>query len=314
MVEQFIKYYEMAHATQQYKFEKTIDYDEFIHRVPDPLIRNVPIYDVVQRRYAAFSSFPEALRYGERDPKGNGKFFTSASVGRSEDFKYLLYLFRLCGSGINYIPRDAASAPWGTHGFGNFWLVDAIRKGYYRYDGWINQLPEKKFCDVKGYMLPLIKGGIYDYINDGVAKGLVDHIWERITYPEVEKYEIYEVVEIGNKYLKDNGYNKQNFVLCAFAMDIAEYFPNLVSRTSRVLVGSNAKKCLKQIFPAVKGMGTNLDVTNKHLDLLCNMTGNISEKYDMEDVACDFIRYINNYQSPAHIAANNGIIYENNVK
>jgi len=33
----------------------------------------------------------------------------------------------------------------------------------------------------------------------------------------------------------------------------------------------------------------------------------------MEDVACDFIRYIENFQSKHHIEKNNGIKYYNNV-
>ena len=44
-------------------------------------------------------------------------------------------------------------------------------------------------------------------------------------------------------------YTRQNFVLTAFAMDLAEYFPNLVDPNSRVLVGSNAKKCFTPNFP-----------------------------------------------------------------
>ena len=170
ILDQFKFYYNQAMYTQQYKFEKKITKKEYDELVTDELVRNIPIYDVVNRRYAAFSSLPEAIKYREKDPKGNGKYFTQASVAANGDFKYLLYLFRLCGSGINYIPNVGNVAPWGTHGFGNFWIVDAIRAGYYRYPSWIAQLPEKKFCDVKGYMLPMISGGMYNFIKDGVAK------------------------------------------------------------------------------------------------------------------------------------------------
>lgn len=51
------------------------------------------------------------------------------------------------------------------------------------------------------------------------------------------------------------------------------------------------ENALKQIFPNAKGIGSNLDMTNDCLDYLCELTGNYSKKYDMEDVACDFIRY-----------------------
>ena len=88
-------------------------------------------------------------------------------------------------------------------------------------------------------------------------------------------------------------------------MDMAEYFPYLVCRKSDVYVGSNAKKCLKMIMPGVKH--------DTALRELCKMTGFNSMPYDMEDVACDFIRYIENFQSKEHIEMNNGIIYKNNI-
>ena len=72
--------------------------------VNDDLIWNVPIYDVVNRRYAAFSSLLEAINEKEKDPKGNGVLFKNSHLS-DFDFTALCYLFRLCGSGINYIPK-----------------------------------------------------------------------------------------------------------------------------------------------------------------------------------------------------------------
>jgi hypothetical protein len=116
---------------------------------------------------------------------------------------------------------------------------------------------------------------------------------------------IKDVVDYGNDWLINKGYKRQNFVLTAFSMDMAEYYPNLVNRDSDVYVGSNAKKCLKMILPNKK--------TNDALRYLCDITGGYSKPYDMEDVACDFIRYIENFQSKHHIEKNNGIKYYNNV-
>jgi len=53
--------------------------------------------------------------------------------------------------------------------------------------------------------------------------------------------------------------------------------------------------------------------TDKALKYLCDITGSNSKPYDMEDVACDFIRYIENFQSAEHIEFNNGVKYYNNV-
>ena len=305
MLTKFKFYYHQARHRQSYFHEKSITYREYDQFVIDDLVKNVPIYDVVNRRYAAFSSLPEAIRYKSKDPKGNGKFYEAASISK-DDFVRLCYLFRLCGSGINYKPKQEDD-PKSSHGFGNFWIDKLIRRGYYRYDNWMDNLPDNKFCDSKGYLLPMIKGGLRPFILEKASR-LVEHIWFHVGHT---KLEIHEIVNIGNDWLLSHGYKRQNFVLCAFAMDLAEYFPSYVDQDSRVLIGSNAKKCLKRLFPAVKGIGINLDITNELLDLLCEQTGNFSKKYDMEDVACDFIRYIDNYQSKDHIIMNNGIIYKN---
>lgn len=312
MLEQFREYYRQAKLMQEFKFQGGPDPKGQV----DDLVYNVPIYDVVNRRFAAFSSFTEAIWYKEKDPKGNGKYWNSNTVPRDENFASLCYLFRLCGSGINYIPNTEGGAPHGTHGFGNFWVVESISGGRYRRDSWLDDCPNNKFADVKGYMLPMLpkdRGGLRGFIVDGFAYQLVGHVWNFIQASRTlgKRAEIFEVVEAGNAWLTKNGYMRQNFVLCAFAMDLAEYFPDLVDPNSRVLVGSNARKCLKLIFPTRRGIGTNLDNTNEALEELCEITGGYSKKYDMEDVACDFIRYINNYQSPDHIKANNGIEYVN---
>lgn len=301
MLEQFKDYYKKARMNQERLYEGKSWTKEDIN---DDLIWNVPIYDVVNRRYAAFSSLPEALWKGDDDPKNNGKYFKDKSIDK-KDFAFLCYLFRLCGSGINYKPKKSES-PFGTHGFGNFYLVDLIRKGFIKSEDWINVdlIPQKGFCDVKGYLLPMIKQGLRWFIVNE-SKPLFEYLWEIVNNSNSQKMNIKQLVDEGNRYLVLNGYKRQNFVLTAFAMDLAEYFPNKVNQDSDVYVGSNAKKCLKLILPKMKN--------DAALSYLCEITGNKSKPYDMEDVACDFIRYIENFQSEEHIQLNNGIKYYNNV-
>ena len=277
-LDNFLQYYQKAKKMQELKFEN-IQWNE--SDVDDDLVWNIPIYDVVNRKYAAFSSLLEAIKKQENDPKGNGKYFIKSKEIKNIDFITLCYLFRLCGSGINYVPKK--DLPFNTHGFGNFWIVDLLKDGITDSYIWINNLPDNKFCDVKGYLLPMIKGGLNNFIkNESID--LVNNIYNYIIK---EKVGIKDVVDYGNSYLLKKGYKRQNFVLTAFAMDLAEYFPDIVDRDSDVYVGSNAKKCLKLILPNLKE--------------------------DMEDVACDFIRYLDNFQSEDHIKLNNGIKYRNNV-
>jgi len=299
MLEQFKDYYNKAHKMQQLKFQG-FNWKE--QDVNDDLVWIIPIYDVVNRRFAAFSSLLEAIKAKE-DPKNNSIYFNiSRNKIKDIDFIKMCYLFRLCGSGINYIPKRDCDSPFGTHGFGNFWIVNELKQGLVDSDNWINIMPEKKFCDVKGYLLPMIKGGLYNFIQNE-SKELMINLINYIKKPGIKG--IKDVVDYGNNLLINKGYKRQNFVLTAFSMDMAEYYPSLVDRDSDVYVGSNARKCLKMILPNKK--------TNDALRYLCDITGGHSKPYDMEDVACDFIRYIENFQSKHHIEKNNGIKYYNNV-
>lgn len=296
MIDKFLNYFEKAKKMQELKFEGGSWTEQDIN---DDLVWNIPIYDVVNRKYAAFSSLLEAIVKKDKDPKGNGIYFQDLEIA-DDDFINLCYFFRLCGSGINYIPKT--DQPWNTHGFGNFWIVDLLRDFTNDTQSWLELIPNDKFCDVKGYLLPMIKGGLRNYIvNDSMY--LLDHIKNKIYSSSFNS--IKEVVDTGNDYLVSKGFKRQNFVLTAFAMDLAEYYPHLVDRNSDVYVGTNAKKCLDQILPKMN--------KDKALRYLCDITGNYNKPYDMEDVACDFIRYMENFQSPDHIKMNNGVIYKNNV-
>lgn len=298
MINQFLDYYKKAKMMQERKFE---GFNWSKEQVDDDLVWHVPIYDVVNRRFAAFSSLLEAIKLKNLDPKGNGEYFKNDMT--LNDFIIICYLFRLCGSGINYIPREDGEPPFGTHGFGNFWVIEELNKGFYKHKDWLLKIPDKGFCDVKGYMLPMIPGGIRNFIlNESIE--LIMYLKEVIFLSD-NKINIKKIVDKGNNWLLSKGYKRQNFVLTAFAMDMAEYLPNLVDQDSDVYVGSNARKCLKLILPKMK--------TDDALRYLCDLTEGKSKPYDMEDVACDFIRYIDNFQTKEHINFNNGIKYYNNV-
>ena len=102
MLDQFIDYYGKAKMMQELKFQGK---HWTAQDVNDDLVWNIPIYDVVNRRYAAFSSLLEALHLRDNDPKGNGEYFNSSLLLDETNFIKLCYLFRLCGSGINYKPK-----------------------------------------------------------------------------------------------------------------------------------------------------------------------------------------------------------------
>ena len=74
MLDQFKDYYNKAHKMQQLKFQG-FNWKE--QDVDDDLVWKIPIYDVVNRRFAAFSSLLEAIKAKE-DPKNNSVYFRSS--------------------------------------------------------------------------------------------------------------------------------------------------------------------------------------------------------------------------------------------
>ena len=314
-------YHIKSKIVQQYHYEKNpkrLTEQEFKDLVDDDLVLNVPIYDVLHRRYAAFSSLLEALWYGEKDPKNNGVWFTNFERFHLGQYEWILlfYLFRLCGSGINYKPKNSIfQDPRGTHGFGNFWIIDEINLGRYSSEQWMTSLSmmDKPFTNNKGYLLPQFS---FKYRKSGHLKHYI-LCYSQMLVRDLLAYlkrnpgvSIYEVTDYGNDWLNQNGFKKQNFVLTAFAMDIAEYYPNLVNPNSKVYAGTNATKCIKQLFKKAVPM-KEFDFINEALEFLAYRYD--AFKYDVEDSrACDPIRYFQEYQSKDHIAKNNGVVYKNN--
>ena len=281
--------------------------------VNDDLIYHVPIYDTCQRRFAAFCSFTEAIWHKEQDPRSMGKHFVGHTIPTEFDWFMMWYLFRLCGSGINYVPRyskENLSDILGTHGYGNFWIIDSILKGRYTWPEWREDLKNRirPFTDNRGYLLPQFtfegeRSGnhLRRFILDH-SEGLVRHIFDKVTK---EKMEIYQVTDWGNKWLNEQEFKKQNFVLTAFAADISEYMPQYVDPKGWVYCGTNAVKCINAIFPKVSKKIKEFEYLNEVLQFLSNRYS--LNPIDCEDArACDVVRYFQEYQSEDHIIKNDG--------
>lgn len=289
--------------------------EELEINVNDDLIFNVPIYDMLDRKYASFCSLLEALERKEKDPKGNGIFFLNAPKITEMDLRDalgLFYLFRLCGSGINYTPK--IDKPFGTHGFGNFWVVDSIANQRFKLDEWLEDLRhvDGPFTDSKGYLLPMIS---YKDIKSGHLKrfileeidGILNHMEKFLVG---DRKTLIGFIDHMNLYLKSRGFRNQNFVLSATSADVAEYFPGLIDPKSSFYAGTNAKKCIKAIFTKNKGV--------KNETFFIEAINFIADRYDSEPYSvedsrmCDVYRYLYNFQSKQHIEKNRGVVYKNN--
>jgi hypothetical protein len=311
------EYHYKSMIMEKHIIEKNYYNGDIKTSIDDDLIFNVPIYDMGSRRYAAFCSFTEAVWKKENDVKGNGIYFLDHKINNDFDWFMLFYLFRLCGSGINYKPKknDLFSSFEGTHGFGNFWIVDLIIKNKYTHQEWLEELKNinKPFTDNKGYLLPQFsfKGINSNHLKKYIleySKDLVDHLFN---YVIKSKRDIYQITDEGNKWLNNKGFKKQNFVLTAFAADLAEYYPQFVNINGLVYAGTNATKCIKAIFPKINKKISEFEYINEVLQFQ-------SKRYsltpiDCEDSRnCDVVRYFQEYQSKYHIEKNNGVVMKNN--
>ena len=189
--------------------------------------------------------------------------------------------------------------------------------GRFRAPEWLDDLKQRQvpFTDNKGYLLPQFS---YPGLKSGHLKHFILHdSWKLVAVildylmQKPERAEIYQVTDIGNKWLNDQGYKKQNFVLTAFACDLAEYFPDFVDPKSRLYAGTNATKCIKSIYPKV-GKVKEFDYINDVLEYQ-------AERYDLNPMDCedsrncDIIRYLKEYQSKEHITKNGGVMLNNSV-
>ena len=103
-----------------------------------------------------------------------------------------------------------------------------------------------------------------------------------------------EVVDYLNSYNLKVGHRRFNFAYAAFAMDISDYWPELVIADSHTYLGNNAKRCAKQLFEKTERISDEL-FFDAVMDQLAHDTGGLPK--DLEDVMCDYIRYINGYEA-----------------
>ena len=114
---------------------------------------------------------------------------------------------------------------------------------------------------------------------------------------------IKDTVDWANAWHKKHGLKQFHFVLTAWVMDIAEYFPQYVDPYSRVHYGKNAIEALELLF---KNDGyKKKDFYDAAMDYIVahlkspyaadDQERGMGKAYSLEDVACDYVRYVGCY-------------------
>ena len=310
--EEFLRYYALAKEQQEKcNVSDRAPYGMISHidsAIGDDLMENVELYDVIERSYAGFSQIVHDCFHGwsESHPYWEkmkaGKVFDQRVevannwTGKQDVFGlaewlYVFILHRVCGSGINY-----AQKPSGYHNTLLFKLyrADTIEKmcDIVRHE-------QNSFYTSVGYQFPAFPKPI-----DGYKKGGDYYLCEYA--PRLSRDLADFLVKGGKKDLREigsfmlnwnveNGLRQYHFQYAAIVADVADWFPEFVNKESLFYYGSNAIQSISYLAKATKKMKPEQLVDEIMMSLFAD-TGGFA--YNVEDVCCDFIRYLENYVKP----------------
>jgi hypothetical protein len=280
--------------------------------VNDPLMDSVTIYDTVNRKYAGFSKALEDI-HGVRMRKDlikYGNYSGALSIGV---FHYIHLFHRFTGSGASFQPRilpDGSLNPK-EHGYCNNkveYIAHAstqVPQGQ-EFDSMRafivgnlepmvtsvgNQPPSLKNPDPSKYRLA--QQYYFDQVAQQFVHGYLNHI---MLYKSTngKPMGIKEAVDFSCEWHKLRGFKQWHFVLTAFVMDTAEYYPDLIDPQSHCYYGANCIRAFDLMFTREK---TDKEKGNNYYEKC--MSAVLAEvkglPYDVEDVCCDYIRYIVEY-------------------
>lgn len=314
--DEFIRYFDMA--TEQQKLCNVSEeepYGMIKHEesgIPDDLMRNVHLYDVVERKYAGFSQIINDCFYGWTDEHPYWKQMEAGEVTRQREqvakdwtgrhsvyglpeWLYIFILHRVTGSAINY-----ATKPSGYHNtiLFNLHMCDTIED----MTKMVNHYPIPFYTSI-GYQFPAFpkppQGSSYkrngDYYLTEYAPKLARDMAEWL-----ESGGQRELREIGSFMLDwnvKNGLRKYQFQYAAVVADIADWYPQYVQKESPFYYGTNAIECISYLANPTQKVKKEVFL-DAVMEKIFADTG--SYPYNAEDVCCDFIRWVENYIRPGY--------------
>ena len=325
--EEFLRYFDLAQKQQDLSNLGMVPHEE--SGMNDDLMEHIHLYDVVERKFAGFSQIINDCFYGWTSDHPYWEHMQAGNVfpqreeaaknwtGKRdkfglEEWLYIFILHRVCGSAINY-----ATKPSGyhntilphLHGANTIEEMCEIIKGY-----------DKPFYTSVGYQFPAFPKPPQPKQDEDVFVGMTGFTKPEFTYKRGGDYYLCEYAprlaremalfleeggkktlrELGEwmfKWNQDNGLRVYRFQYAAVIADVADWFPEFIERESMFYYGTNAVECIGYLADPVNGGGKK---SEEFLDAVMTKiyedTGSLP--YNAEDVACDFIRWIENYLRP----------------
>lgn len=321
--EDFVYYYKKAEDQQAKCNLGTIAHPE--SGMDDTLMEHVELYDVVERKLAGFSQIKNDVFYGWQpdhpyfEKMQAGKIFNERKEvatkwdGKRDRFGlaewcYVFLLHAVTGSGINY-----AKKPSGYHNSLLFHLheCDTIEEmcevvkthttPFYTSVGYqFPKFPKPPVAEPDGFVgmagfkpeFQYKRGG--DYYLCEFAPRLVRE-FAAMLEKNNRKHDLRELGEWMFKWNEDNGLNAYRFQYAAFIADIADFFPEYVKLDSLFYYGTNAVECISYLADPTEKMN-KLEFLDEVMIKIYEDLGALP--YNAEDVACDYIRWVENYVRP----------------
>jgi hypothetical protein len=292
----------------------------------DPLMETIELYDVVERKFAGFSQIVNDAFYGwsEDHPywsrmdaglytKQRKEVATKWTNKRDTfglpEWLYVFILHRVCGSAINY-----GTKPSGYHNtlLFDLWQSDTIEEMCDQV-----RFANKTFYTSIGYQFPAFPKPPKPKVEAAPLFGIEgDYVYKRggdyflcefaprlardlATFLETSNKKL-DLREIGDwmfDWNKTNNLRVYRFQYAAIIADIADWFPEFVNTESMFYYGTNAVECIGYLADTPNGKGKKSEeFLDGVMKLIYEETGSVP--YNAEDVACDFIRWIENYVRP----------------
>lgn len=296
--DEFLRYYKMCKWQHDHCNLGTTPHGETIF--DDDLIKNVLLYDVAERKYAGFTQLILDMWYPIEDhpyrlklPEWRKKLIHSFDIFRVnaalEEWLYVFFIHRLCGSAINYAQMPA--------GYWHSPLYDfASCAGVGGMVNKLRTLGHKPIYTSIGYQIAPFPKAVGEYRRGG-DYFMCEHL------PDLcAKFRDFLLVKPPHTFKKCmnflRDYNRSLdcrvfwFQYGAVLADVADFFPQYVDGWSPFFQGKNAIECLSYMAKKPTGVSQQ-DYMDMLVEKLVNETG--AKPYNLEDIACDFIRWIESY-------------------
>jgi|TARA_R110002074_G_scaffold16872_1_gene56028 hypothetical protein len=301
----FTKYFKdfLQYAAQAKKVQHACNLGgaPYLGSCGDDLIENVTIYDTVERKHAGFQNMLQDLWFADKAPKHYK--WPSEHQARNRGYRHLrdswsrrewLFVFlthRITGSGASFEV---------DHGYRNTIITELAKlKSAPEMVDWIKNYSGVMYTSI-GNQIPAFPKPRDSYKTGGkvyfgeYALQLVDDVWDFVDKINGtgRKALIREIVDFMCAWNRDRGMKAFHFQYTATVADLADYYMAEVEESSHMYYGKNAQEAM-DLFANKIGRVPKAQFYDLVMEAAQVNTGGYPK--DLEDVMCDYIRYVENY-------------------